>query len=109
MHWYFAFHFLHVILGALILSFFVLFAASKAEGLVSLFGNILGVLLLLIGILAIVCIVWMHLQGDKAHEWMDRMHHGAWGGPPGMHDDDAPPPPQTPLQPKTVPVSPGKP
>jgi hypothetical protein len=108
MHWYFAFHFLHVIFGALILSFFVLFAASKAEGLVSIFGNILGLALLVIGVLAIVGVVMMHFGGDKGREWMEHMHQGGAWGPPAMHQDEAAPAQPAP-PPKTVPITPTKP
>jgi hypothetical protein len=90
MHMFVAFHVLHFVFGALILSFFILFAASKAEGLVALFGNVLGVLLLLCALLGVVGAVMMHGEGDKGREWMDRMHGGAWG-PPWMHDEHAPP------------------
>lgn len=44
---------LHVTLFA-VLAFFVLFAAQKAQGLVKLLGNIVGVWLLLLAILIVV-------------------------------------------------------
>lgn len=44
----------HAIIVAVV-AFFVLFAASKADGFVKILGNVLGWLLLIIAFLALVC------------------------------------------------------
>jgi len=72
---------LHVTL-LLILAFFILFAASKAEGLVALFGNVLGIWVIAVAVLHIVGyfmpgMMGMHGEGVMHDQWM---HH--WGGQP---------------------------
>ena len=92
---------MHFIIGAVlhatvlgVIAFFVLFAAGKAEGFVSLLGRLLGFWLLLLAILSIAAGAYFHLKGGKPDEmgWMHGhgwMHH--WGPP-----DGAPPPPAQP-------------
>jgi len=69
----------------LIVAFFILFAASKTEGLVALFGRILGIWVVLVAILHIVGFFAPGMMGMKGfspgamHDhWM---HH--WGQPEG--------------------------
>ena len=79
----------------LVLAFFVLFAASKAEGLVKTLGNLLGGWLVILAVLAIVsaAIAPMHPLGMD----FGRMHHG-WG-PPSAEQQPAPtPPPASPAK-----------
>jgi hypothetical protein len=52
------------ILVLLIVAWFVLFAASKAEGLVRVLGNLLAAILLLIAIAGAVC-AGAHMMGYK--------------------------------------------
>src|SRR5271165_5841133 len=82
-----------------VLAFFVLFAASKAEGLVKLLGYILGLWLLLLTIGAIAAGAWHCLHPDADHG-MDRAHHGwmTW-----MHDGSTPPS-TAPQAPQTAPA-----
>jgi hypothetical protein len=71
----------------LIVAFFIFFAAQKADGLVSLFGNILGVLIVLGALFHIVGMfvpsmamkMGMHDDGMHGH-WMH--HEDAGGGVP---------------------------
>src|SRR5271156_2311273 len=77
-------HFMIMHIAALlIVAFFIFFAAQKADGFVSLFGNILGVLLVL-G--AVVHIVGMFVPGMAMKMEMrgDDMTRGHW-----MHHEDA--------------------
>ncbi len=48
----------------LIVAWFVLFAASKADGLVKMLGNLLAAILLLVAIASAVC-VGAHMMGYK--------------------------------------------
>ena len=79
----------HAVIVAIV-SFFVLFAASKADGFVKLFGNVLGYLLLIVAVLLIVWTIVAPMMGW--HDYM--MHHDM------MHPWDhgttqqGPPPPQ---------------
>jgi hypothetical protein len=92
----------------LIVAFFIFFAAQKADGLVSLFGNILGVLLLIGAVLHIVAMFvpgflgmkpgMMH-DGMRGH-WM--MHQeGGGGGVPSPTAAPVQPAPATPAPPAT--------
>ena len=89
-------HFLvvHVTL-LLIVAFFILFAASKAEGLVALLGNVLGVWVVIVAILHIVAFFMPGMFGMKGGPGMmhDRMMRGPW-----MHHWGEPTP-TTPAQP----------
>lgn len=55
---------LHVTLF-LVLAFFVLFAAQKAEGLVKLLGNVVGVWLLILALLVIAACVTAPMFGGR--------------------------------------------
>lgn len=97
------FHVIHHVVIVLIVAFFVLFAASKADGLVKLLGTIIGLVLLAVAVLHIVIAAWA-MSGGKPFG-MDM--HGMHGGPGGwmhhgwMHHDGGPPPgaPATPATP----------
>ncbi len=96
MHGFFVVHAVIHLLACLTVAFFILFAASKADGLVKLFGNVLGVVFILIGIAGIVLGVMHHgdhpMMGDRMHGW----------GPPWMHQEATPsaaPAPATPAAP----------
>jgi hypothetical protein len=68
----------HAILHATvagIIGFFVLFAASKADGIVKFVGTILGWWLWIIAVLSVVCVFVCPMMGDKM------------GGHWGMHGD----------------------
>lgn len=81
----------------LVVAFFILFAASKAEGIVALFGNVLGVWVVIVAILHIVGFFMPGMMGMKGPGMMhDGMMHGHW-----MHhwDGDAQTAPATPAQP----------
>ncbi len=65
----------HAVLHATVagvIGFFVLFAASKASGIVRLVGTILGWWLWIIAILSIVCVFVCPMMGDKGAGWMHR-------------------------------------
>jgi hypothetical protein len=101
----------HVVL-LLILAFFVLFAASKADGFVKLLGMLLGYGLLLVAILVVVGCVTRPMFGGKPFG-MDM--HGGWMHHGWMHADQppvpatAPAPPTVPAPPPAPPVAPAKP
>ncbi|MGD0144468.1 MAG: hypothetical protein ABSC92_15050 [Rhizomicrobium sp.] len=79
---------------ALIIAFFILFAASKAEGLVKALGTVLGLWVLALTILMVVGAVTAPMFGGKPfgmdwHGMHDHwMHHDGDHGGMGM----APPP-----------------
>jgi hypothetical protein len=93
----------------LIVAFFIFFAAQKADGFVSLFGNILGVLVVLGALFHIVGLfvpgmamkMGMHDDGMHGH-WM---HHedaagGGGGVPSPMMAEPAKPAQPAPAAPK---------
>jgi len=76
MHFFAVAAVLHTLVIA-VLAFFVLFAASKADGFVRLLGNILGWILLIAAVLALVLgivhvLTGKPLMGD--HHWSMMMH-----------------------------------
>ena len=87
VHHFFLLHTLaHITLGAT-LGFFVLFAASKAEGFVSLLGKILGIWLLLLAVAGLACTGYgIYRNGGMAPGGVGYMH-------PGMMMEGPPPPP----------------
>ena len=95
MHGFFLVHAVIHLLACLTVAFFILFAASKADGLVRLFGNVLGIVFILIGIAGVVLGVIHH--GDKDTDWHGRMH--GWG-PPWMMQGG----PQQPAAPNAAPA-----
>jgi len=86
MHWILEAVLHGTILG--IIAFFVLFAASKAEGFTALLGRLLGYWVLLLAVLGVVCAVYGGITGKPVMP-MDGMH----GGPGWMHHFGPPPPP----------------
>lgn len=73
---------IHHALIVAVVAFFVLFAASKAEGFVAILGNVLGYLLLLLAVLLVVCVFVGPMFG-----W-----HGMHPGMMQPWDHPAPPP-----------------
>jgi hypothetical protein len=73
----------------LILAFFILFAASKAEGFVKLLGTVLGYGLLLVAVVAIAACVTRPMFGGKPFG-MDM--HGSWMHHGWTHPDQPPAP-----------------
>lgn len=65
----------------LIVAFFILFAASKADGLVALFGRILGAWVVLVAILHIVTCFVPGLMGKAMGPMHDGMMHEHWMHP----------------------------
>jgi hypothetical protein len=59
-----------------VLGFFVLFAASKASGVVKLVGTLLGWWLWILALLSIVCVFVCPMMGDKLGEKWGM--HGDW-------------------------------
>lgn len=79
---------LHMIAGVVlhatamaVIGFFVLFAASKASGLVRAVGTALGWWLWLLAALFVVCALARPWMGDKDQGWADHWKMGGW-----MHD-----------------------
>ncbi len=110
MHWIVGAVMHATVLG--IVAFFLLFAASKAEGLVALLGRLLGYWVLLVAILSLVCGIYGGVTGKPGDVpgmgWMHEhgpgwMHH--WGPPPG---GPTPPPPAAaaPAAPAPAPAKP---
>jgi hypothetical protein len=96
---------LHVTL-LLIVAFFILFAASRADGLLRLFGNVLGGWVVIIAVLHILAFCMPGMLGMKGmHEGM---MHGQWMHHWGSSDAG---PATTPVQPApaTAPATPKKP
>jgi hypothetical protein len=63
----------HAILHATVagvIGFFVLFAASRADGIVKLVGTLLGWWLWIVAVLSIVCIFVCPTMGAKGMGWM---------------------------------------
>ncbi|MDE2135149.1 MAG: hypothetical protein KGJ49_11195 [Alphaproteobacteria bacterium] len=85
----------HVLLVA-VFAFFVLFAASKADGFVKILGNVLGYLLLIAAVLMILCAAIGPMFGGRTMGFIGTMHPG-WG----YHMMQSAPPaqPATPAQP----------
>ena len=72
----------------LIVAFFILFAAGKADGFVKLLGTVLGLWLCLVALLIVAACVTAPMFGGKPFG-MDMMAaHGGW-----MHHYEQPPAP----------------
>ena len=88
----------------LIVAFFILFAASKADGIVGLFGKVLGVWVVLVALLHVVGFFMPGMMGMKPGMMPGGMMHGHW-----MHhmgSDGAQPAPMTPAMPAPAPKKP---
>ena len=97
MHPYLFFAIHHALVLSVV-AFFILFAASKANGFVKLLGNVLGYLLLVVALLCILCAATAPMFGGHPFGliMMDHMRPGmvpGWGHPP------EPPPGPLPGQP----------
>jgi hypothetical protein len=86
----------------LIVAFFILFAASKADGMVGLFGKVLGVWIVLVAILHIVAFFAPGVMGMKPGAMPGGMMHGHWmhHWGPDSAQPAAPTPPAAPATPK---------
>lgn len=107
MHFFAIAAVLHTLIVA-VLAFFVLFAASRADGFVRLLGNVLGWILLIAALLGLVFGI-LHVMTGKGpmmeggHHWMMNWEHGAppqAGQPPAPGQQAAPAQPTTPAPPK---------
>ena len=90
---------------ALIVAFFVLFVASKAEGLVKLLGTMLGLWILVLTIVMVAGAVTAPMFGGKPFGMDMHAMHDRWmhrDGGPGM----MPPPAAAPAQPAMAPATP---
>lgn len=100
MHFFALAAVLHTIVVA-VLAFFVLFAASKADGFVRLLGNVLGWILLIGAVLGLVVGIFHVVTGKpmmgEGHHWM--MHMDGDAQPVSVPVQPAPPTP--PAQPKS--------
>ena len=107
MHFFAIAAVLHTLIIA-VLAFFVLFAASKADGFVRLLGNVLGWILLIAALLGLVFGIYHvmtgkgpMMEGGGPH-WMmhwERGEHGMMAPgaePPGAMQQPAPAQPATP-------------
>ncbi len=92
--------------GLLIIAFFVLFAASKAEGLVSLLGRILAAWLVLV---AILHVVWHFAPGVLGDKFGPGMMHGEMMHDHWMHWGQQPAPAAAPAPVQPAAPSPKKP
>jgi hypothetical protein len=89
--------------AAAVLAFFILFAASKAEGFVRLLGNLLG-WVLLIGVVAGLAFGIYGAATGQHPPWLDRGHMG-WMMR-GSDDEQTPSTPGAPATPQTTPPRP---
>src|SRR5215472_3206759 len=102
MHFFAIAAVLHTLIVA-VLAFFVLFAASKADGFVRLLGNVLGWILLIAALLGLVFGI-VHVMTGKGPmmeggpHWMMHWEHG---GPPPSATPPAATPQTSPAQPAT--------
>lgn len=96
MHFFAIAALLHTLIVAII-AFFVLFAASKADGFVRLLGNVLGWILLIVAVLGLLFGIFHVVTGkgpmmDGGH-WMMPFDHR--GPPPATPDQQSAPAPKT--------------
>jgi hypothetical protein len=71
----------------LILAFFILFAASRADGFVKLLGTLLGGWLVLVAVVIIVACITRPMFGGKPFGMDMHELHGGWMHHDGMHSD----------------------
>jgi hypothetical protein len=100
MHWIVGAVLHATVLG--IISFFILFAASKAEGFTAVLGKLLGSWVLLLAVLGLACGIYFGVTGKGPMGGPGWMHH--WGPPPGPMMQPPPPPATTPAPPATTPA-----
>jgi hypothetical protein len=109
MHMMFMLHPLIHVLMVAVLAFFVLFAASKAEGFVSLLGTVLGWVILLGAAAMLVLGIVCHLTDKCPMEHGDKkvmMWESDGNGPPPAGMMAAPAPQTAPAQPAASPPKP---
>jgi hypothetical protein len=107
MHFFAIAAVLHTLIIA-VLAFFVLFAASKADGFVRLLGNVLGWILLIAALLGLVFGIFHVMTGkgpmmEGGPHWMMHWEHGApppGTAPPGTSQPASPAQPAAPATPK---------
>ena len=108
-------HFAVIVTTLLIVAYFLFLTASKASGLTSAFGRLLGLWLLLLTALIIGGVVTAHMNGGKPYGMDFPMgpHHGWMHDRGGPDDGAAPPPDAQPAPPPeaapTPPAAPTKP
>ncbi len=101
------FHVVAHITILLIVAFFILFAASKAEGLVKLLGMLLGGWLVLVAVLIVVACVTRPMFGGKPFGMDMHALHGGWMSHEGMmQSDQQPAPAATPAPATPAPAAP---
>jgi hypothetical protein len=86
------FHLVGVVTVLLIVAFFILFAAGRADGFAKLLGTVLGYWLVLIALLVIVGHVTAPMFGGKPFGMDMHGMHGGWMHHDGMAHDGGPPP-----------------
>lgn len=69
----------------LVLAFFILFAAEKADGFVKLLGTVLGWWLIIVAVLIVVACVTRPMFGGKPFGIDIHAMHGTW-----VHPDEQP-------------------
>lgn len=79
------FHIVAHITVLLILAFFVLFAAERAQGFVKLLGTVLGWWLVIVAVVIVVGCVTRPMFGGKPFGMDIAGMHGSW-----MHHDEQP-------------------
>ena len=100
MHFFAIAAVLHTLIVA-VLAFFVLFAASKADGFVRLLGSVLGWILLIAAVLGLVVGIVHVVSGKPMMDGGQRWMHWDHGQPPMMQQQQpASPTPATPAPPK---------
>lgn len=87
MHPFFILGAIRMVLVPAVVAFFVLFAASKAEGFVKVLGNVLGYIILIIALVALAAMITAPLFGGHPFGLT-----GMWDMHPGPHWAGGPPP-----------------
>jgi hypothetical protein len=93
------FHFVLMVTALLIVAYFLFLTASKAQGLTSAFGRILGLWLLLLTAVIIGGVVTAHMNGGRPYGMDFPMGHRH-----GMHGDGPWNPPEPPAAPEAQPT-----
>jgi hypothetical protein len=99
------FHVVAHITILLIVAFFILFAASRADGFVKLLGTVLGAWLVLVAVVMIAGCVTAPMFGGKPFGMDMHAMHGGWMHRDGMHPDA----PEAPAKPASMAPAPAKP
>jgi len=101
MHIHFVLHAIGIATVLLIVAYFIFFAAQRSMGLVSAFGTLLGIWLIIIAGVIVAGAVTMPMFGGKPFGLDFPDHHGRWMHPDGP---EAPPPGDAaPAQPEATP------